>query len=122
VIDQIQVTETAATGGLLEQAEQEGRDTADRLREGARDLGNRTEDAADRAGAAVTDVAVTSAVKAKLLADATVSGLKIDVDTRAGVVVLNGTVSSRAEADRAVMLARDTEGVDHVVDNLKVGR
>jgi len=51
-----------------------------------------------------------------------VKAYQIDVDTRSGVVVLNGTVSSRAEADRAVMLARKTEGVDHVVDNLKVGR
>lgn len=107
VIDQIEVTETAATGGVLE---------------GARELGDRAGDAANRAGAAVSDAAITSGVKAKLLADGTVSGLNIDVDTRAGVVVLNGTVSSRAEADRAVMLARNTEGVDHVVDNLKVGR
>jgi len=125
VIDQIQITETAPTGGLLEpddRAEQEGRDTAGRLEEGARDLGTRTGDAANRAGAAVSDAAITSAVKAKFLADTTVRGLKIDVDTKAGVVVLNGTVSSRAEADRAVMLARETEGVDHVVDNLKVGR
>jgi len=50
----------------------------------------------------------------------TVKGLNIDVDTTAGVVVLNGTASSRAEADRAVMLARNTEGVSHVVDNLQV--
>ena len=32
------------------------------------------------------------------------------------------SVSSRAEADRAMMLARNTEGVKRVVDNLKVGR
>lgn len=126
VIDQLQVTETAATGGVLEPenqpAEQEGRDAAGRLQEGARDLGNRVGDAANRAGAAVSDAAITSAVKAKFLADTTVRGLNIDVDTKAGVVVLNGTVSSRKEADRAVMLARNTEGVDHVVDNLKIGR
>jgi hyperosmotically inducible protein len=122
VIDQIQVTETAATGGLLDRAEQEARDAGDRLREGARDLGDRAGDTANRAGAAVSDAAITSAVKAKLLADGTVRGLNIDVDTRAGVVVLNGNVSSRAEAERAVMLARNTDGVDHVVDNLKVGR
>ena len=111
VIDQIQVADTAATGGVLEP-----------LREGARDLGDRAGDAANRAGAAVSDAAVTSAVKAKFLADGTVRGLRIDVDTRAGVVVLNGTVSSRAEADRAVFLARETDGVDHVVNNLTVGR
>ncbi|MGH7339403.1 MAG: BON domain-containing protein [Candidatus Rokuibacteriota bacterium] len=118
VVDQIRVADTAATGGFFEQ----GRDAGDRLREGARDLGDRAGDAANRTGAAVSDAAVTAAVKAKLLADGTVRGLNIDVDTRAGVVVLNGTVSSRAEADRAVMLARNTDGVDNVVDNLKVGR
>jgi hypothetical protein len=37
-----------------------------------------------------------------------VSGLKIDVDTKAGVVTLNGMVATKAEADRAVSLARDT--------------
>lgn len=111
VIDQIQVNETAATGGLLESAEQTGRD-----------IGTRAGDAANRAGAVISDAAVTSAVKAKFLADTTVSGFSIDVDTKSGVVVLNGTVKSRAEAERAVMLARQTEGVDHVVDNLTVGR
>jgi hyperosmotically inducible protein len=114
VVDQIQVNETAPTGGLLE--------ADDRLEQQGRDLGDRAGDAANRAGAAVSDAAITTAVKAKLLADTMVRGLKIDVDTRAGVVVLNGTVSTRAEADRAVMLARETEGVDNVVNNLKVGR
>lgn len=126
VVDQIRVTDTAATGGFFDRdtdtAEPGDRDTTGTLREGARDLGDRAGDAADRTGAAIGDAAVTSAVKAKFLADGTVRGLNIDVDTRAGVVVLNGMVSSRAEADRAVMLARNTEGVDNVVDNLKVGR
>jgi hyperosmotically inducible protein len=115
VIDQIHVAETAATGGLLEpdddRAEQEGRD-----------IGTRVGETADRVGSALSDAAMTSAVKAKFLADNMVRGLDIDVDTRSGVVVLNGTVSSRAEAARAMMLARETEGVEQVVDNLKVGR
>jgi osmotically-inducible protein OsmY len=85
-------------------------------------LGDRAGDTANRAGTAVSDAAVTSAVKAKFLADSMVRGLKIDVDTRSGVVVLNGMVASRAEADRALMLARETEGVDQVINNLKVGR
>ena len=126
VIDQIQVADTAATGGVLDpdddRAEREGRDLGDRVREGARDVGDRASDTANRAGAAVSDAAVTSAVKAKFLADGTVRGLRVDVDTRAGVVVLNGTVSSRAEADRAIFLARETDGVDQVVNNLKVGQ
>jgi osmotically-inducible protein OsmY len=35
---------------------------------------------------------------------------------------LNGTANTRAEADRAVALARDTNGVTRVVNNLKIGR
>ena len=61
-------------------------------------------------------------MKAKFLADTTVKGLSIDVDTNNGMVTLNGNVASRAEADRAMTLARNTDGVKGVHDNLKVGR
>ena len=69
----------------------------------------------------MTDAAVTSAVKTKFLADTAVSGLKIDVDTKAGMVTLNGMVPTKAEADRAVGIARDTSGVKSVVNNLRIG-
>ena len=49
-------------------------------------------------------------------------GLRIDVDTDNGMVTLNGNVASRAEADRAMMIARNTDGVKGVHDNLKVAR
>jgi osmotically-inducible protein OsmY len=77
--------------------------------------------AADQAGQAISDAAVTTAVKSKLLADTTVAGLKIDVDTKDGVVTLTGTVRSAAERDQAVRLARATDGVKDVIDRLKVG-
>ena len=38
------------------------------------------------------------------------------------MVTLNGNVASRAEADRAMTLARNTDGVKGVHDNLKIGR
>jgi hyperosmotically inducible periplasmic protein len=82
--------------------------------------GDRRDDAADRTTGVATDAAVTSAVKTKLLADTAVSGLKIDVDTKNGVVTLNGNVASKSEADRAMSLARDTNGVKEVVNNLRV--
>jgi hyperosmotically inducible periplasmic protein len=134
VIDQIRIGEAAATTGdrdpgdrdhdytLDDNAARAARQAADDARELARDAPTAAGEAADRTGAAVTDAAITSAVKAKFLADTTVKGLQIDVGTDAGVVTLNGTVSSRAEADRAMMLARNTEGVENVVDHLKVGR
>jgi hyperosmotically inducible protein len=110
VIDQIHVKETAATGGLLEESKEQGREAA-----------NKVEGAAKSAGNAVKDAAITTAVKAKFIADSSVKGLRIDVDTDNGVVTLTGAASSRAEADRAVVLARNTDGVVRVVDNMHIG-
>jgi osmotically-inducible protein OsmY len=42
------------------------------------------------------------------------------VDTNGSVVTLTGTVGSDVERKRAVQLARETEGVTSVVDNLRV--
>jgi hyperosmotically inducible protein len=69
---------------------------------------------------AVRDAAVTAAVKTKLLADPKISGLKIDVDTKDGMVTLTGTVRSQAEKDEAVRLARQTENVRNVTDQMTV--
>ena len=46
--------------------------------------------------------------------------LKIDVDTKDGVVTLSGTVKDTAEATKAVSIARKSKGVKHVVNHLKV--
>jgi osmotically-inducible protein OsmY len=78
-------------------------------------------DTANQAAGAVTDASITTAVKAKLLGDPDVSGLKIDVDTVNGVVSLTGTVPSEAERAEALRLARETSGVTSVEDRLKIG-
>jgi osmotically-inducible protein OsmY len=122
VIDQIHVKEAAATGGLLdrtyEDAKQEGREAADKAREVGRDVSETVSGAAKKTGNAITDAAITTTVKSKFLADPSVKGLRIDVDTSNGVVTLTGTTSSRSEAERAIILARNTDGVVRVIDNL----
>jgi hyperosmotically inducible protein len=70
--------------------------------------------------AVLTDPAITSAVKLKFAADTTVSALRIDVDTRDGVVTLTGQLRSPTEKDQALKLARETSGVKSVVDRLTV--
>lgn len=82
--------------------------------------GEKAKQTTSKATQVVEDPAITAAVKSKLLADKTVSGLKIDVDTKDGVVTLNGSADTRAEAQRAVKLARATKGVKRVVNNLTV--
>jgi hyperosmotically inducible protein len=69
---------------------------------------------------AVTDAGITAKIKAAMLADSDVAGLKIDVDTRDGIVVLTGNVKTPAERDRALQLAKDVENVVRVVDRLTV--
>ena len=76
--------------------------------------------AADKAGAAVDDGAITAKVKTALLADPDVKGLKIDVDTKNGVVTLKGTADKPANRDRAVAIAKDTSGVKSVENQLVV--
>ena len=73
-------------------------------------------------GEVLDDAGITAAVKAKLLADTLVGGLKIDVDTREGVVYLTGdNMKSQAEIDQAMKLARETSGVKSVDNKLVVG-
>ena len=71
-------------------------------------------------GEVVDDAGITMAVKSRLLDDPNVKGLRIDVDTREGVVYLTGSVRSVAEKDRAVELARNTKDVRNVVTNLTI--
>lgn len=70
------------------------------------------------ASCAATDPGITTKVKAQFAADDIVKAAQIDVDTQDGVVTLTGNVDSVAAKDRALQLARDTEGVVSVVDML----
>src|SRR5262245_31338384 len=77
----------------------------------------------DRANPAdfVKDSAITTKIKTKLAAEHLGSMMHIKVDTdKNGVVWMTGTVNNPAEADRAVAIARDTEGVKSVHSDLKV--
>lgn len=67
-----------------------------------------------------TDPAITARVKTALLADEEVKGLRIDVDTDDGRVTLKGTVTTDAQAKRAVEVARGVDGVREIVNRLSV--
>ena len=69
---------------------------------------------------AFSDGMLTASIKTKLLADPTVGGLKINVDTENAVVTLTGNVKSQAEKDTAVRLAKETDGVKDVNDQLTI--
>jgi hyperosmotically inducible protein len=71
-------------------------------------------------GGIVSDAMITTKVKAELAKDKTVSATKINVDTDKGVVTLRGTAKSKAEAEKAVTLAKNVEGVSTVKNEVKV--
>jgi hyperosmotically inducible protein len=71
-------------------------------------------------GCAQSDAGITTSVKTRFAADDVVKARQIDVDTRDRVVTLSGQVQTPQEEARAIQIARDTDGVADVVDQLEV--
>jgi osmotically-inducible protein OsmY len=67
-----------------------------------------------------TDAYITSATKARLIADKDTPGMDINVDTDNGVVTLFGTVPSRTAKQKAEQEASKVAGVRKVVNKLDV--
>ena len=70
--------------------------------------------------ARINDATTTATVKSKLLWNRNTEGLDIKVSTRNGVVTLEGQAQSDAASELAERLARNTEGVRQVDNQLKV--
>ena len=72
------------------------------------------------AGCSPTDADTSTKVKANLTADETVKAARIDVAVQKKVVTLSGAVDTSAVKERAVEVARKTDGVNEVVDQLTI--
>ena len=79
-------------------------------------------DAADTVGHTLKESALTAKIKSKMALDDHVKARAINVDTTGSVATLSGVVASKDERQRAVQLARDTEGITRVVDKLEVSQ
>jgi osmotically-inducible protein OsmY len=98
----------------------ESSEAAARAREGAAEIGEKAGAAVDSLGATIDEAALTTKIKAKMALDDLVKARSINVTTRGTTVTLSGVVESKVEHDRAMALARETEGVTQVVDDLKL--
>jgi hyperosmotically inducible periplasmic protein len=77
--------------------------------------------AGETAGTYVKDSAITTKVKAKLAAKHMSTLTKVSVDTDAnGVVWLSGAAPTKDAKDLAGMIAKDTDGVTSVHNNIVV--
>lgn len=75
----------------------------------------------DSIGTKVSDSVITTKVKAAFATDEKVEALDIKVETDSdGMVQLSGTADSKAEAEKAVKLAKSVKGVTGVKNNIKV--
>ncbi len=71
-------------------------------------------------GEYLDDTAITTRVKAAILNDGDLRSSEINVETFRNVVQLSGFVSSQAEIDAAVNLARSVSGVESVQNNMQL--
>lgn len=69
---------------------------------------------------AIEDASITAHVKTRLLTEGEVPGLKINVDTQAGKVTLQGKVESEVVKDLAGKIAENTRKVQSVDNQLEV--
>ena len=76
--------------------------------------------AADTLGTKLDDTGITTKVKAKLTTDSVKNLVKVHVETKDGIVHLAGTVPTEADKAEAERLARGTDGVKEVMNELTV--
>jgi osmotically-inducible protein OsmY len=101
-------------------ADRAGDKTRDTAAVTAQKTDNTLDNAGDKTKLAASDTAITTKVKAGLVKEPDLESLGIHVETEKGVVMLSGFVNSKAEADKAVKVAKGVEGVSTVKSAIKV--
>ncbi len=71
-------------------------------------------------GEYIDDTVITTKVKAAVLNEPSLKSAEINVETFKGVVQLSGFVSSEADINKAVEVARSVEGVTSVKNDMRL--
>lgn len=71
-------------------------------------------------GEYIDDTAISAKVKSAMISDDTVKALDVQVETFRGVVQLSGFVDSAEQKSRAEQIARSTNGVRNVTNNIQL--
>lgn len=90
------------------------------LRDGATQAKVAAQTATDGMNFDAQDATITASVSAGLIKDPDLSAIKIDVDTKKGVVSLYGPAPSQAALERATVIAKAVKGVTAVDNKLTV--
>ena len=92
------------------------------LREGADQAKAAAKNVADNVTAGSEDAAISASVTAGLMKDPDLSALKIDIDTKQGVVSLYGPAPSETARMRATNIVSAVKGVSGINNQLTVKR
>ena len=103
----------SSSGVNVEAARKRGAELASTAAEKGREAATKLE-------GALSEGALTTKIKSKMALDDYVKARTIGVETDGSVVTLTGIVASTTERERAVRLARETDGVTKIVDKLEV--
>jgi len=71
-------------------------------------------------GEYIDDSVITTKVKSAILGESTLKSAEINVETYKGVVQLSGFVSSQADINKAVEVARGVKGVKSVNNDMRL--
>lgn len=117
--------------GAVAKSEQAAKNAADEAKSSMATAGTAVKEQAAEASAnarqataaiaeKLDDAAITASVSASLAKDPELSALKIDVDTKNGVVNLYGPAPSDGARERATSIAKSVKGVNTVNNQLTV--
>ena len=117
VVDQLKIA--PATGSNMAAKADRAGEKAERAGEKAAD---KTVSATKNTGRAIDDGWIKSKIYAQYLADwnTVLNDSNIDIDVNNNMVTLNGTVKTAEAKTKAVAIAKATDGVKTVKDNLRV--
>ncbi len=123
VVDQLRIAPAMRDGGKIDRAQDKTARAADKAEDKMDRAGDKSATAAKKAGRAIDDGWIKSKIYSQYMADwnTVLDDSDIDIDVANNVVTLSGTVKSAAAKAKAVSIAKATDGVKSVKDNLRVG-
>lgn len=90
------------------------------MKDGTRDAQASGSQASTTVGEKIDDAVITTSVNASFAKDTDLSAIKINVDTKDGIVTLNGPAPTAAAKDKATVLAKQVKGVASVNNQLVI--
>ncbi|MCE3603813.1 BON domain-containing protein [Massilia sp. P8910] len=112
---------TRAAGASMAAKTERAIDTmADKTERAADNMADKSDRVAEKSGAVMADSVITTKVKADIFKEPELKSMAIHVETEKGVVMLSGFVDSKADAEKAVRLAKSVDGVTAVKSAIKV--